>query len=310
METGTILLFYKYVRIDFPEQLREWQKTVCAQLGLKGRIILAHEGINGTLGGTTEATEQYVALMRQHQLFADIDFKTSPGGAHHFPRLKVMIKREITALGIDPEQLPADLAATALLPSQVHELLNNKPEDLVILDTRNTYETCIGTFEGAITPDIQYFREFPKYVDEHVDLFAGKQVLMFCTGGVRCERASAYLDQKKVAKNVWHIRGGIHKYAEEFPDGFFKGKNYVFDSRVAMTVTNDVLDVCDQCGVACNQSTNCTNAVCNKQYLSCDDCRRATEFCCSKECQQLVAAGKVPRRPHQKETIYSSCSIS
>lgn len=310
METGTIILFYKYVTIDFPEQLQRWQKTLCQQLGLRGRIILAHEGINGTLGGSTEAIEQYVNIMRQNVLFADIHFKTSAGSAEHFPRLQVSIKREITALGIDPQQLPANKAAPALTPQETHALLQNKPDNLVILDTRNRYESRIGTFEGAITPDIQYFKELPIYIDEHADLFAGKQVLMFCTGGVRCERASAYLQEKGVAEKVWHIRGGIHCYAEEFPNGFFKGNNYVFDSRVAMPVSNDILDSCDQCGIASNLVTNCRNAACNKQYLSCVDCRKATDTCCSAECQELVRQGKVPVRPYQKEVNYSQCELA
>ncbi|MCL4380283.1 rhodanese-related sulfurtransferase [Candidatus Dependentiae bacterium] len=310
METGIIILFYKYVPIDFPQQLQGWQKTVCQQLGLRGRIILATEGINGTLGGSPDAIEQYISIMRQNNLFADIDFKTSVGGADNFPRLQVSIKPEITALGIDPATLPASKAAEALTPHEVDTLLQNKPDNLVILDTRNRYESRIGTFVDAITPPIQYFKELPAYIDNNEQLFAGKQVLMFCTGGVRCERASAYLQEKGIAEKVWHIRGGIHRYVEEFPQGFFKGSNYVFDSRVAVTVSQDIIDHCDQCGIASNQTTNCNNAVCNKQYLSCNACRAATDLCCSRECQELVKTGKVPKRPYQKEVTYSHCELA
>ena len=122
-----------------------------------------------------------------------------------------------------------------LTPEETHNLIAQKPNDLVILDARNDYEWRIGAFEGAIKPDIEHFRQFPKFVDDNLEQFKDKQVLMYCTGGIRCERASTYLKEKGVAKNVYQILGGIHRYAEQYPDGFFRGKNYVFDDRIGST---------------------------------------------------------------------------
>lgn len=226
---GKIIIFYKYVDIEDPQALVNGQRTLCEQLGLKGRVLIAPEGINATLGGTQEAVERYKEYMLKQPLFSDVDFKESAGEADHFPRLKVIVKKEIVCLRLDPQEVSAKDAGRHLTPEEVHALLEVAPDDLVILDTRNNYESRVGVFANALTPDINYFRELPDYIDKNLDKFKDKQVLMYCTAGVRCERATAYLKKKNVAKEVYHIKGGIARYVEAFPDGFFKGKNYVFD---------------------------------------------------------------------------------
>ena len=288
-----VLLFYKYVSIIYPEQMRKWQHRLCTELGLKGRIIVATEGINATVGGTIEALEQYKKSMEAHELFKDIDFKESQGSIHDFPRLRVVVKEEIVRMGISPVALPAHEAGQHLSPAQAHNLLQNKSDDLVILDGRNHYEARIGAFEGAITPPINTFREFPAYIDQHADMLKDKTVLMYCTGGIRCERASAYVKSKGVAKKVLQITGGIHRYVEQFPDGFFKGKNYIFDARTALKVTDDILGTCDHCNIPFDDYTNCINAMCNKQILSCSDCLKKLKNTCSNRCSELVQSGSV-----------------
>jgi predicted sulfurtransferase len=302
---GKVILFYKYVSIPNPHQLAQWQREICTQLGLKGRIILGHEGINGCLGGTIEAVTSYQEHMNAHPLFDHIDFKESEGGAECFPRLRISVKKEIVHLGIDPAQLSAQQAGTPLDPAQVHELLTNKPDNLVIIDCRNEVESAVGAFEGAIKPNTQYFREFPQYVDNNLELFKDKEVLMYCTGGIRCERGSAYVKSKNVARNVYHIKGGIHRYVEQFPDGFFRGKNYVFDGRIAVKVTDDVLSNCLLCSTPCDQYTNCINALCNKHFICCTSCLDQYKGACGLECQQKVANGSSQARP----PLYPSCRI-
>jgi predicted sulfurtransferase len=295
---GKILLFYKYVHITYPKQILKWQKKLCESLGLKGRIILAHEGINATVGGTEQATDAYKKAMEEHELFQNIDFKESDGGADYFPRLRIVIKDEIVHLGLDTEAYTPENGGIHLTPEQTHELLCQKKEDLIILDARNNYESRIGTFENAITPDIDNFRDFPEYVDAHKEMFKDKEVLMFCTGGIRCERATTYLKSKKIAKEVYQIEGGIHRYAEEFPDGYFKGKNYVFDGRVSVSVTDDILTSCDGCDKVYDEYSNCINASCNKRIIMCPDCITKYINTCGDECAEKVQGGHVPIRKH------------
>jgi predicted sulfurtransferase len=300
---GIILLFYKYIHIQDPIAIQTWQKKLCKQLGLTGRILLAHEGINGTVGGSDQATQEYIAAMNQHPLFGEIDFKTAAGGAHAFPRMKISVKREIVHLGIDPQALTVAETAQHLTPAQTHELLQNPPQDLVVLDGRNNYEAAVGKFAGAITPDIRYFRQFPEYVDHNLDQFKDKTVLMYCTGGIRCERASAYLEQKKVAKKIYQVQGGIHRYIEQYPDGFFRGKNYVFDQRITLKVNDDVLSSCLHCKNPNDDYMNCLNALCNKHFTCCTDCAQQFANTCSERCQNLVASKQVAQRiPLQKMT--------
>lgn len=295
---NSIILFYKYVHIPNPHKIMEYQTVVCQKLKLKGRIILASEGINGTLGGNPHALEQYKAFMNEQSLFIDIDYKESHNVADHFPRLRVVVKNEIVNLGLDPQRISADQAGIHLEPAQAHQLMQNKPENLVIIDCRNKVESAIGTIPGAIRPDVTYFRQFPEYVDTHLNELKDKKILMYCTGGVRCERASAYIKSKGVAQEVYQLKGGIHRYIEEFPDGFFRGKNYVFDGRTAVKVTNDILGSCFICQSPCDEYTNCLRAQCNRHFISCSLCSEKYSNTCSVECRDLITFKNAPKRPN------------
>ncbi len=294
---GKILLFYKYIHIPYPKRILKWQQKVCADLQLRGRILLAHEGINGTVGGEETAVALYIDIMRNHSLFSDIDFKESFGDADYFPRMEIKVKDEVVHLGIDPEKLTVKEGGRHVTPDEAHELMRNRSADLVILDARNQFESRIGAFAGSIIPPIDHFRELPHFIDENIDLFKDKKVLMYCTGGIRCERASAYLQSKGIAKEVMQLQGGIIRYTEQYPEGFFKGKNYVFDRRIAVRVTKDVLSRCDLCPAACDDYTNCFNAECNNQFIACGTCIVAFANTCSSLCHELLTSGKVKVRP-------------
>ena len=300
---GKILLFYHYITIDDPNALATWQRELCEKLDLHGRIIIAHEGINGTVGGSSESADAYIQAMQVNPLFRDVDFKESDGEKHDFPRLRVVVKEEIVHLGLDPTVLQAKDGGTHLSPEETHTLLQNKPDDLVVLDARNSYESAIGTFEGAIKPEINNFREFPDYVDEHLDDFKDKKVFMFCTGGIRCERASAYLKSKGI-NEVYQLSGGIHRYAEQYPNGFFRGKNYVFDRRVAIKINDDILSTCSVCAASCDTYINCSNASCNEHFICCERCRERLGNCCSQTCAHLLETGQVKPRPRQHEACF------
>lgn len=293
----TIILFYKYITIPRSKEILNWQMALCQKLGLKGRIILATEGINGTLGGTPAAIDTYKNAMMAHTLFADIDFKESDAKAIPFARLRVVIKNEIVNLGIDPLLLPASQTGIHVEPHEAHAMIAQKNDNLVIIDCRNQIESAIGMIEGAIRPAVNNFRDFPAYIDKNLDLIKNKQVLMYCTGGVRCERASAYIKSKGVTQEVFHIKGGIHRYVEALPDGFFKGKNYVFDGRIAVKVTDDILGNCFICQAPYDIYTNCLRAMCNRHFICCPACLDTYKNTCSSKCADLVYNHHAPKRP-------------
>ncbi len=293
---GTILLYYKYISIENPDAIAKWQRSLCEGLHLTGRIILAGEGINGTLGGTDEACQEYIQAMNNHELFGDIDFKTAQGGSESFPKLKISVKNEIVRMGIDPEQVTVKDTGIHLTPEQTHELLSNRPDNLIVLETRNDYEWEVGRFEGAENPNIKTFREFPAYVEQNLERYKDKEVLMYCTGGVRCERASAFLVQKNVAAKVYQIEGGIHRYIEQYPNGHFRGKNYVFDERIAVRANEDILSSCLHCDTKSDDYTNCLNAFCNKHYTVCPPCNEQFANCCTDNCKMLVTTNQTIKR--------------
>jgi predicted sulfurtransferase len=304
-----IILFYKYVDIESPKATYKWLFKLCQELNLKGRILLAQEGINGTLGGTLAALTKFIEAMNNHPLFGGIDFKDSDGSADHFPRMQITIKKEILNSGLAPEY-KAHNGGKHLKPSEVHAMLSEKPADLVVLDARNDFEWKIGKFTDAITPDIPHFRDFPDYVDKNLGTFKDKQVLMYCTGGIRCERASAYLKAQGVAKEVYQIEGGIHRYVEQYPEGFFRGKNYVFDARVTVRINDDVVGRCDICSADYDEITNCINASCNKQFIVCPACVEKLHNTCSSSCKELVDAKKVNVRTKPKKLYPTTTSCS
>ena len=304
---GKILLFYKYVDLEYQKQVQKWLQKLCADLRLTGRIIVAHEGINATVGGSEKNTEIFKKALEKDQRFTNIDFKESEGGEQCFPRMRIIVKNEIVYLGLDPKTVTAKNGGKHLTPEETHNLIAQKPDDLVILDARNDYEWRIGAFEGAIKPDIEHFRQFPKFVDDNLEQFKDKQVLMYCTGGIRCERASTYLKEKGVAKNVYQILGGIHRYAEQFPDGFFRGKNYVFDDRVAVRVNDDILSTCTLCPTPCDDYTNCLNATCNEHFIACPACIEKYGNTCSAACQELLRTEAVKPRPQRN--VVNACQL-
>jgi len=279
----TIILFYKYVQIPDPEGIKKWQEKLCQDFNLKGRIIIATEGINATLGGENSLVRRYISIMQKHPLFVHVDFKESEGSKTDFPRLSIKVRKEIVTLGKEINNLEQK-TGTHKTPQEVHELLQKNPEDLVIFDARNQNEWQVGRFKNAVTAPINHFRELPSFIDDNIEIFKDKEVLMYCTGGIRCEKASAYLQEKNIAKNIMQVSGGIARYTEQFPDGFFRGKNYVFDGRISMRINNDILGHCFICNIAEDTYINCLNALCNRHFICCDTCKKDFDNRCKKNC--------------------------
>ncbi|XP_020647050.3 thiosulfate sulfurtransferase/rhodanese-like domain-containing protein 2 [Pogona vitticeps] len=312
-EAGQVLLYYCYCEVADPEGLCAWQKALCRHLHLTGKIRIASEGINGTVGGSKIATSLYMDAMLSHPLFKGTlmrdDFKTSKGGAHCFPDLRTGVFEEIVPMGINPNEVSYKESGIHLTPKEFHieveKYLSQGSKgqaETLLLDCRNFYESKIGHFQGCLAPDIRKFSYFPTYVDENLHLFRGKRVLMYCTGGIRCERASAYLMSKGVCKGVYHLKGGIHKYLEEFPDGFYRGKLFVFDERYTISSNGDVISACRYCGTLWDQYRLCSTEPCRQLVLTCSKCQLKGFTACCPLCQEKgLALATTPSRRAFKE---------
>uniref|UniRef100_UPI00398F8D48 thiosulfate sulfurtransferase/rhodanese-like domain-containing protein 2 n=1 Tax=Pristiophorus japonicus TaxID=55135 RepID=UPI00398F8D48 len=309
---GEVLLYYSYCDIEEPQVICAWQKALCHQLHLTGKVRISKEGINGTVGGCKTATKLYIQTMLSHPLFQTMsteDFKRSAGGAHCFRDLRVGVFKEVVPMGVDPEKVSYKDAGIHLTPEEFHrkvEALSNNAQirkDTILLDCRNFYESKIGNFQYCLAPNIRKFSYFPDYVDTNLECFKDKQVLMYCTGGIRCERGSAYLRSKDVCKEVYQLKGGIHKYLEQFPSGFYRGKLFVFDDRYAISANDDIISECRYCGVPWDEYRLCSTSYCCQLVLSCVHCREKGLVACCGTCQEKGKATSETQsgRPRKEE---------
>ncbi len=275
MSDYQILLFYKYVHLADPAVVRDWIFDLCQKHNLKGRLIVASEGINFTFEGKTADTEAFIVDMQKDPRFLNVHFKRSPGTGDAFPKLSVKLREEIVSahLGVCDVN-PNEVTGKHLPPAELHEWIHSGKE-FYIVDMRNAYEHKVGKFAGSITPPLQNFRDLPKII-KGLSHLKNKTVVTVCTGGVRCEKASGYLITQGF-NDVYQLDGGIVSYMEQFPNEDFEGKLYVFDRRIMMGFyTNDnkhkVVGMCDNCGAPSEQYLNCENKTCNKHMILCDDC--------------------------------------
>lgn len=226
-----VILYYKYVDIADPIGLADEQRELCRSLGLNGRILVATEGINGTLAGPVTAVDDYVGALRADQRFTDIEIKVTAGNRETFPKLSVRVRPELVALR-SWQPFPAD-QDNHLSPTQWKEAIDRDPS-VVLLDVRNNFEIAAGKFENAIDCGIGHFRELPDRVDDLVEL-KDKKILMYCTGGIRCEKASA-LFRSKGFTNIFQLHGGIMNYQEQYGNEHWLGECFVFDQRMTVKV--------------------------------------------------------------------------
>jgi len=262
-----VLLYYKYVRLAAPDAFAREHRALCQSLGLLGRVLLGSEGINGTLAGTPEATVAYEAALRSRAEFSDIEFKISFAETMPFRRLELKVRREIVTLGAGEELDPTRDTAPHLTPAEWKRMIEE--EDVVLFDVRNRYETEVGRFKGAITPPIENFRELPQVLPQYQDL-KDKTVLMYCTGGIRCEKASA-LFRSAGFKRVFQLQGGIVTYGEQIGDEHWEGDCFVFDERMMVPVGNSAqrppVGRCAHTGVPTRNVVNCLHDPCHKMVL-------------------------------------------
>ena len=243
-----VVAFYKFVELPDYEAIRPGIYDTCQQHNVHGTILLAAEGVNGMLAGSREGIDAAMAYLRADARLADLEHKESYCDERPFKRLRVRLKREIITLG-DASIDPKDQVGEYVDASEWNALISDP--DVILVDTRNDYEVNLGTFEGAIDPEILSFREFPEYVEKNLDRTKHKKVAMFCTGGIRCEKASSWM-LREGFEEVYHLRGGILKYLEEVPeaDSMWNGECYVFDDRVSVNhqLEPGTYGACHGCG--------------------------------------------------------------
>jgi UPF0176 protein len=294
-----ILLYYKYVHISEPETFAREQRTLCEKLSLKGRIIIAHEGINGTVEGTYEATEEYIATMRADERFADMNFKLSDGTGTAFPRLSIKVRDEIVSLHLgDNDFTPEETTGKYISAEELHSWIHDKTKEFYIVDMRNDYEHKIGFFKNSILPPLKNFRDLPALLPK-LEHLKDKTVVTVCTGGVRCEKASGFL-VKNGFKDVYQLHNGIVTYMEKYPEEDFHGKLYVFDGRITMgfnspTTPHTIVGACDKCGSPSENYVNCKLKSCNAHFICCEACVEKTGgvFCgavCAEKARALQPA--------------------
>ncbi len=280
-----VILFYKYIAIADPQEFATAQRELCARLGLKGRVLIATEGINGTLAGPHAAIDEYIAALRADDRFADIEMKVSPGDEHTFPRLAIKVRPEIVTLGAGPLTADQD---NHLSPAEWKRTIEEDP-NVVLVDVRNHYESVAGKFEGAIACEIENFRELPAYL-EKLEPLKEKKVLMYCTGGIRCEKASA-LFRKHGFKHVHQLHGGIAKYQEEFGNAHWLGECFVFDQRMTVRVDDSLVQIgqCAHTGRPTSRYVNCLHDLCHVLFLLAEETERENPD--TRLCPQCLARG-------------------
>lgn len=286
-----ILLFYKYVPLENLEDWKATQKSLCQELNIHGRILLASEGINGTLSGETVQVEQYQKVLESLPEFADMEWKISWAEEQVFPKLKVLIRDEIVTLGVKKtgSDVSLDHKADYIEPKELLELYENG-DDFVIVDARNQYEAHIGKFKDSIIPSIENFRDFPAFAKE-LEPYKDKEVITYCTGGVRCEKASAYLREHGFTK-VRQLHGGIHDYGEQVGGKHFEGEMFVFDKRLHVPVNEvnpSVIASCQYCSKPITRYIDCSVLSCDSLFICCVECEKQHHATCSASCLQELS---------------------
>lgn len=287
-----VLLYYKITKIPNVEAEVALHKEICKALQLGGRILMSPDGINGTVGGSKEAVDMYRAYMNDHRIFKDIDFKESTSEVKPFPKMQIRARQEIiTTEAI--QKIDWSLRAKHVDRDTFHKWLK-KGEDMVLLDMRNDYEWEIGRFTGSVRPPMKYFRDLKDHLSWYVDEFKDKKIVTFCTGGIRCEPATAMLVAAGIPhKNMYQLEGGIVKYGEKYGnEGFYEGKCFVFDERIAVPVNLSldapVIGNCLHCTVSTDHYRNCANKWCNKLFIACESCNEKFFNTCGTDCQKII----------------------
>ena len=281
------ILFYKYTPILDSYGFYEEQINLCKKLGLNGRLLVGREGINGTLSGDEEAIEEYKKKLTEKKMFNDLIFKEDFVKEHVFDKIFVRMRKEVVNFGVN--NLDLNKSGEKISPKKFKKLLDEK-EDLIILDVRNNYEYEIGRFKKAINLDINNFREFPEKIKE-LSYLKNKRIITYCTGGIRCEKASSYMKQIGF-KEVYQLENGIIGYNNECPNSYFEGKCFVFDKRISVPINTgeheNIISNCIFCNEPCDRYVNCYDTDCNNLFICCENCQLENDRLCNEHSNDVI----------------------
>jgi UPF0176 protein len=293
------LSFYAYAQIENPTQFRNELFLAWNPLEVLGRIYVAHEGINAQLSLPADHFYEFKETIEQYDFMKGIRLNVAvEHDDHSFLKLTIKVRDKIVADGLNDDNFDATNIGIHLKAKEFNELLEDP--DTIVVDMRNHYESEIGHFIKAIKPDVDTFRESLPIIEQQL---AGhksdKKLLMYCTGGIRCEKASAYFKHKGF-ENVYQLEGGIIEYTRQVKaEGLqskFIGKNFVFDHRLGERITDDIVSQCHQCGKACDEHTNCANEGCHLLFIQCSECASQMDGCCSVECLEIIHMPEVQQK--------------
>jgi UPF0176 protein len=281
--------FYKYHQLKNPTFFRDYLFLHWQNFGVLGRTYIAAEGINAQISVPSHAFAAFKDHLYSILFLTHVRLNVAvEDDGKSFYALKIKVRSKIVADGIDDPLFDASNTGIHLKANEFNQLIEQP--DTILIDMRNHYESEVGHFEGAILPDADTFREEIHLVEEMLKGKNDKNIVMYCTGGIRCEKASAYLKHKGFPK-VHQLEGGIIKYAQDVKtntlENKFKGVNFVFDERLAERISDDVIAHCHQCGTPFDHHTNCLNLACHILFIQCDACKKKYDNCCSEECQSI-----------------------
>ena len=282
--------FYKYIDISVPNELRDELYEVWNKMGVFGRVYIADEGINAQVSIPQPNWEIFKKSVLSNDLFRGIIIKKAIQEGSSFYKLKIKVRKELVAYDVPKESYDMKKVGKHLTASDYNLAIESK--DSTVVDMRNYYESEIGRFENAIIPDVETSKELLPEVKKLLKGKENEKILLYCTGGIRCEKASSYLI-KNGFNDVNQLQGGIIQYAHEIKsnnmESKFRGKNFVFDDRLGERITDDVLSFCHICGESCDDHTDCKNDACHILFIQCEKCNKLYDGCCSKECQNFAA---------------------
>ena len=308
-EDRLTLSFYKYAQIENPKLFRDYLFIHWNKMSVLGRIYVAHEGINAQLSVPATRFEEFKAQLDNISFLEGVRLNVAVEQDNKsFLKLKIKVRDKIVADGLDDGEFDVTQCGVHVDAQSFNDLIA-EPETLLV-DMRNHYESEIGHFEGAITPDVDTFRDsLPLIEDELKPHKKDKNIVMYCTGGIRCEKASAYFKYKGF-ENVYQLEGGIIEYTRQVKaqglDNKFRGKNFVFDQRRAEQISDEVIAVCHQCGTPCDTHINCANEACHLLFIQCATCAEAHNNCCSDHCSEIVQLPEDQQKRLRKGTKNSN----